>query len=407
MATFAAKQITYPEILSSVISSTVSTKGYVSLTGPTRTRIYVNATPTYDTTYFCYSLASPAATGAAPSVFAVGSDANGPYVTVLRAYTPAVGRILTFGKPVAVTAGLSSFFLRQAANINAGSLVVFNKGVASEDLKVAGSVDFTGSKITLATPVASNSPSIGSTTVQIGGINRNLTDSFSLVSNPVSVSTLSRDYLTFSDSNVAVRRKVVNSTNSISFGQTVTNQASLSAGASDTLSITDSVYGHANIQNISVNDSFSLGEFIQRIVTANVNEGFTFTENLALPPIKFTTPLVQVVPPILPETTGPAYRLFRHYAPTYRHVNVFLLNDGTFVQDYPTPENNNANVPYPWNWNEPNAPYATSTNWNGIITQYYLNPHISQVFWGGETSLVSQDLANALRHAGYGAYLEV
>lgn len=405
MATFPHKAITYPEILGNVITATV--KSSVSLTSPTRVRIYTTATTAVDTTYNCYSFASPLATGTAPAVYAVGSDATGAYITVTGSTIPAVGAVLTFGKPVAVTAGLSSFFLRLAANLAAGDLVQFSTGLASENLKISGTQDYTGAKVTLTSPVVAGSPSIGSTKVTIGGFYRAMTDTVTLVTNPVSITRTGRatDTLGFSET-VQISRGV-NTSDSISFGQSVTNQATVCANASDTLTLTDSAAGRSARLNITVTDSFVLGEYIQRSQLVQLNDNFYFFENLGLPPIKFTTPLVQVVPPILPETTGPAYRLFRHYAPTYRHVNVFLLSDGTFVQDYPTPENNNANVPYPWNWNEPDAPYATSTNWNGIITQYYLNPHISQVFWGGETSLVSQDLANALRHAGYGAYLEV
>ena len=98
--------------------------------------------------------------------------------------------------------------------------------------------------------------------------------------------------------------------------------------------------------------------------------------------------------------------LFRHYEVRERHVNVFRLKDGTFVQDYPTPENSNANVPYPYNPNDPSGLYAYVHNWNGTIEEYHLPNPIVHIFLGGETTMVSQELANELVHAGYAAYLE-
>ena len=70
----------------------------------------------------------------------------------------------------------------------------------------------------------------------------------------------------------------------------------------------------------------------------------------------FTVPQVQVVPPFLPETTGQAFRLFRHYAVTYRGTNVYVMSDGTVLTDYPVelstgppPVYSTVGTPLPWN----------------------------------------------------------
>ena len=71
----------------------------------------------------------------------------------------------------------------------------------------------------------------------------------------------------------------------------------------------------------------------------------------------FTPPLVDDVPPILPDSKGPAFRLFRYYQPRQRYAAVYLLSDGTFAQDVATTENDNTNIPTPWNPYELNAPF--------------------------------------------------
>jgi len=80
------------------------------------------------------------------------------------------------------------------------------------------------------------------------------------------------------------------------------------------------------------------------------------------------------------------------------------------VQDTPTPENSNTNVPYPYNPSLPDAPYATSyyvdysqtppqptvsnTSHDVWITTVYLAP-----------TYVSSEQAAILTHAGYGALI--
>jgi hypothetical protein len=120
----------------------------------------------------------------------------------------------------------------------------------------------------------------------------------------------------------------------------------------------------------------------------------------------FTPPVVYDNPPILPDATL-ANRLFRYFPNRPRYVAVFALSDGTFVQDTPTKENSNTNVPYPYNPWQPDAPYATSyyvdytqrppqptvsnTSHEVWITTVYLAP-----------TYVSSEQAAVLTHAGYG-----
>ena len=65
----------------------------------------------------------------------------------------------------------------------------------------------------------------------------------------------------------------------------------------------------------------------------------------------FSPPSVRVIPPILPDTKGQAYRLFRHYEVQLRGVNVYLYSDGSVTTDYSVPiagdEMSTVRVPQP------------------------------------------------------------
>ena len=69
----------------------------------------------------------------------------------------------------------------------------------------------------------------------------------------------------------------------------------------------------------------------------------------------FTQPVVRVVPPFLPDTTGPAFNLFRHFKVRDRGVNVFIMSDQSVVTDYPVLLSSGPDVysvvgsPMPWN----------------------------------------------------------
>lgn len=76
----------------------------------------------------------------------------------------------------------------------------------------------------------------------------------------------------------------------------------------------------------------------------------------------FTPPLVKDRPPFLGDSTQAQKDLWRHYENRERGVNVWIMSDGSVVQDTATPENSNTDMSgvYPWDVNNPSAPYVTS-----------------------------------------------
>ncbi len=123
----------------------------------------------------------------------------------------------------------------------------------------------------------------------------------------------------------------------------------------------------------------------------------------------FTPPAVLDNPPYLPTTpVGPALSLFRHYTPRFRGVNVFLLSDGTYVQDTATPENDNTNIPYPYDpYNNPPIPFARIYDFKGNETDVSQDPYIVKVYYGGRCTDITQSEANSLIAAGYGNDLTI
>jgi hypothetical protein len=199
-------------------------------------------------------------------------------------------------------------------------------------------------------------------------------------------------------------------TDNISLPQNVTTRSTLRAAIAETLSIASFISATAAKLKAEVSDTLNIADTnasLRRYIVI-IDENITFSDQAVLPKRSFSTPLAKVVPPILPETRGQQYLLFRHYASTYRHVNVFQLSNGTYVQDYPTPENGNANVPYPWITDSPDNRYAFVTYWNGTTEAFTLDPHIKQVFWGGEVSFIDQDTANQMvrEHPLYANYMD-
>lgn len=128
----------------------------------------------------------------------------------------------------------------------------------------------------------------------------------------------------------------------------------------------------------------------------------------------FSPPIAsKFVPPILPETTGAARGLFRHYTSRARGANVFKLSDGTYVQDITTdsPVAIAAGaIPYPWNPDNPSGdvktgqPFVSYTDQNGV-EQYIsgASPYIVAVYWGGHATPITAAEQTALTAAGYGA----
>lgn len=167
----------------------------------------------------------------------------------------------------------------------------------------------------------------------------------------------------------------------------------------DAVNFFDTVNGHAKYQSVIIGDNLVIGNAVTGSGTYHniyTDDALTFADLNYLPLITFTTPTTNVVPPYNPDTRGSAFMLFRHYAPTARHVNVFRLSNGTYVQDYPTVENSNSNVPYPWIPDSSDNQYAFVTYFNGTTERFTLDPYIKQVFWGGETSVITQQIANEM-----------
>jgi len=76
----------------------------------------------------------------------------------------------------------------------------------------------------------------------------------------------------------------------------------------------------------------------------------------------FVTPLRKDRPPFLPDSTELQKSLWAHFENRERGVNIWVMSDGSVVQDTATPENSNTNMTgvYPWDVNNPLAPYVRS-----------------------------------------------
>ena len=130
----------------------------------------------------------------------------------------------------------------------------------------------------------------------------------------------------------------------------------------------------------------------------------------------FTPPVVYDRPPYNPDSTEDQKALFKFFHTLNGlYVSVFALSDGTFVQDTPTAENSDTNVPYPWNPDNPSAPYATAVYVDVsqtppplVIDNTSQSVWITQVFNG--VTEVSSTMATALTNytahgIGYGALI--
>lgn len=99
-------------------------------------------------------------------------------------------------------------------------------------------------------------------------------------------------------------------------------------------------------------------------------------------------PVVEDIPPTLPETTGVPYRLFRHYRPRARGINVYILTDGTVTQEHPSETSpiTTFGPPFP-------PGYVTVTQVGVRLT----------LFGGHVDQEISEADATILEAAGYGA----
>lgn len=115
----------------------------------------------------------------------------------------------------------------------------------------------------------------------------------------------------------------------------------------------------------------------------------------------FSPPVVYDRPTYLPDSSPQQVALQRHYAPRARGVNVFVLSDGTVVQDTATSENSNTNIPLPWILNDPGGPYSSVTNIDLSVTNTSLPVWIDFVYEGGHNHPINTFEATFLTAAGY------
>ena len=121
----------------------------------------------------------------------------------------------------------------------------------------------------------------------------------------------------------------------------------------------------------------------------------------------FFPPTIADEPPFLynGDSSPIQISLWRHYAPGVRGVNVFLLNNGTYVQDTATPGFPNSSIPYPINFDTPGAPIVTTTNWDGTVIETFIDPFVVKQYFGGAYNPLTLSEVTNLTNAGYGPYI--
>ena len=126
----------------------------------------------------------------------------------------------------------------------------------------------------------------------------------------------------------------------------------------------------------------------------------------------FTPPTVRDRPPFLPDSTPDQVDLYRHYENRLRGVNVWKLSDGTYVQDTASSENTNTDMSnvYPWNPDDPSAPYVHVQNWGGSVTDISHSVYPVAFYAGGHSHVVTDaeaaDLTAYVAHGtGYAGNL--
>ena len=134
----------------------------------------------------------------------------------------------------------------------------------------------------------------------------------------------------------------------------------------------------------------------------------------------FTPPIVNDRPNFNADSTEEQKALFKFFhVLNPRYVQVFLLSDGSFVQDTPggfapdgsvvvNVQGNGGQIPYPWDPSNPSAPYATSIFYDLSKTPPpRVTAYISHTIWIVSVTNgiveVTAAMAAALTAAGYGA----
>lgn len=90
-------------------------------------------------------------------------------------------------------------------------------------------------------------------------------------------------------------------------------------------------------------------------------------------------------------------RLARYREPLSAGVCVFKLSDGSYVQDYPTAENSNTNVPpYPLMPDQTTTDIISTSYFEGVRTATTVPVTVVTVYYGGHKYPVSATEATAL-----------
>lgn len=398
--------VKYTEIFGEQGATTVT----VSSTGTT---ITLNALPAGMTTANCtdYLIWLTPSSSTSATRFVTAVNISTKTITVGSAATVTLGQDVFVGDPIAPPAGMSQLYIRSAALFTANTPVRFGTSARRFDVTATNTVATNLIKFTPAIPTPRPADITPATYVSIGGVegSPNTPDTISFVEQVSKSATAKANSIAFAQTVTAYRRKVINATDSITLAGSITPSSSFSRTTYDTITLAHSEHASAVKQYVNTYETIQIAQSVSgsKQLRNYTSDSIRLSDSGAAPLIGFTTPTTKITPPILPDTRGQAYLLFRHYAVREAHVNVYQLLDGTFVQNYPTPENSNTNIPLPWNPSDPTAPYSIVTNWNGTIDRYSLANPIVRIFYGGETTMVTQDLANQLRQAGYGNYLEV
>ena len=119
----------------------------------------------------------------------------------------------------------------------------------------------------------------------------------------------------------------------------------------------------------------------------------------------FSPPLIKDRPPFLPDSSELEKSLWAHFENRIRGVNVWIISDGSVVQDTATPENSNTNMTpvYPWNPDAPSAPYVTTVMVPALpaaqvatVTTVSHTTYPVAFFPGGSTTQITQAQYNLL-----------
>ena len=129
----------------------------------------------------------------------------------------------------------------------------------------------------------------------------------------------------------------------------------------------------------------------------------------------FTPPVAYDNPPFpLASGEDKTYMLDKYRLPMARGVNVYLLSDGTYVQDVGTPENSNAAVPpqplMPDQGEVPNIISRAIIRHDMPETVTTITPYVVKCYFGGHANQITSAEAAALtaytaHGTGYGALI--